>query len=200
MLIVTARRPRSIRSVSSRTASTSDSGRPARSSQGTGSPTTAAHGDRNVCFSRATIPTGTIGKRRPLRSRRTEGDARGAGAKPRQRGFRMTQAFGKDPDRVSRGQRLVHGLEHARVAVGERWIVLPPVHGDGASGPHQRTETGFIEQRRLGQEPDGPTHRGRHDDRIHDRVRVVGDEQDRTFRRRRAVRLESIEHANRRRA
>jgi hypothetical protein len=137
------------------------------------------------------IPTGTTGKARPSRAGGAERQPRGARLERLERRARVADPLGEEGDRVAGGERRLGGTEGVGVggaavlaggALGGR--VLRAVHGDRSARPHQPPHLRVVEQRRLGQEarraPDGH----RDERRVEQRVRMVGDDEQRARDRR----------------
>ncbi len=197
---VTSRSASSMRRVSSRTAAASSGPAPARSSHGTGSPTTASASERKRSLRRNTSPTGTTGKAPPVRAAAPSAMRAAPVLSGTSDGSLWLVPSGKIPTASPPASASKRGAEGVLVGAHLRRVVLGPVHRDRAGAAHQPPHRRVAEERRLRQEAHRPPGRGDHRGGVQQRVGVVGDQQRGAARRHPPARhLEAVEGAQRQR-
>ncbi len=111
---------------------------------------------------------------------RPERDPRRSGFEIRHRRLAVADALGKDPDAGATPEFLERGPEGVLVLRSLHRVVDAPVHRNRSRAPDQPSNDPVRAEGRLGQEPDRSPRHGADRDGIEQRIRVIGDEQDRS--------------------
>ena len=105
-----------------------------------------------------------------------EEHARRARAQRLERGFRLRDPLREDGDRAARGERRRRRGEQVRVAGGVGVVarLLAAVDRQPADQPEEGSDQRMTEERRVGEHAQRTGHDGDQDHRIHDRVVMIG--------------------------
>ena len=175
---ICARRAAARRSVRTRAAGAADSGRDSRQSAvGTGGPIrTSARPSRKVPGCWKTRPTGSSVTSGPAGASLLGGEehARRAGADFLEDGLGLRAAFREDEDRAPGAERCRGRGERARIAGGIVPRLLAPMDRQRPDQAEERADQRMAEERRVRQGAQGPRDRHEQEHRVHDRIVVIG--------------------------